>query len=141
EEKEGSSPLVRLLDNFAGIDVLHHDDNEGWEPFDQHNSGAMALNDYRRCLDMIFDDTPTDMAAVNALYTKTSKRPLAPFDKKNAIGFKTRLRPFHVPGPGFWRRRQNAKFRASAFESLRRNRVMAFVLVRQDVFRWALSKY
>lgn len=141
EEKEGSSPLVRLLNNFAAIDILHHEDNDGWEPFDQHNSGVMSLGTYRRCLDMIFDDTPTDMAGLNALYTRTAKCPLAAFDKANAVGFKTRLRPYQARGPRFWRDIHDARFRKIAFDALRRHRVLAFVLVRQDVFRWALSKY
>ena len=141
EEKEGSSPLVRLLDNFTEIDVLHHEDNDGWEPFDQHNSGAMSLGNYRRCLDMIYDDTPTDLAALNTIYTRTAKCPLAPFDKTNSVGFKTRLRPFHLRGPAFWRKIHYDRFNRTAFDVLRRHGVLAFVLVRQDVFRWALSKY
>jgi hypothetical protein len=34
EEKEGSTPIVRLLDNFNEIDIIHQPLNSGWEPFD-----------------------------------------------------------------------------------------------------------
>lgn len=37
EEKEGTSPLVRLLDNFERVSAVHHENAGGWEPFDQHN--------------------------------------------------------------------------------------------------------
>jgi hypothetical protein len=36
EEKEGTSPLVRLLDNFERVSVIHHENGGGWKPFDQH---------------------------------------------------------------------------------------------------------
>jgi hypothetical protein len=41
EEKEGTSSLVRLLDNFERVSVVHHKKGGGWEPFDQHNCATL----------------------------------------------------------------------------------------------------
>ena len=48
EEKKGTSPLVRLLDNYCGISVVHQTENRGWEPFDRTTAMNPAADSRRR---------------------------------------------------------------------------------------------
>jgi hypothetical protein len=139
QEKEGSTPIVRLLDNFDSIDIVHQVANGGWEPFDLNCSGPISSRDYSRCLELIYGDDSNYMDRLNAIYTRTAKNPLRPFNKDNSVGFKMRFRPQHsnrwlklLTGP---------RFRSSSIRCFRDNDVVVFVTVRQDVFRLALSKY
>lgn len=139
EEKEGSTPIVRLLDNFDSIDIVRQVSNTGWEPFDLHCSGPISSRDYSRCLELIYGDDRNYMDRLNAIYTTTAEYPLRPFNKDNSVGFKMRFRPQQsnrwlmlLAGPAF---------RRSSIKCFRDNDVVVFVTVRQDVFRWALSKY
>jgi hypothetical protein len=154
EEKEGTSPLVRLLNNFRRISVVHQVENSGWEPFDRHNCGPMSVRVLSRCLDRIFGEQPVDLDALNAIYTRTSRRPLAPIEPGCAVGFKMRFQPptrtpiFAPQIPG-WNRvssrflgeRQRRNFKHAMFDLLRRHGVFVFMAVRQDILRWGLSKY
>jgi hypothetical protein len=73
------------------------------------------------------------------VYTRTARHPLAAFDKSKSVGLKMR----------FWPQRDDVRlrwlltpvFRYYSSRAFRANNVVAFVTVRQDVFRWALSKY
>lgn len=75
-EKEGTSPLVRLLNNFEQISIIHQVDVIDWEPFDIHNRGAMTLGNLERCLDIIFSDDAIDFSQLNQIYTGTAKNVL-----------------------------------------------------------------
>lgn len=160
DEKEGTSPVVRLLDKFERVSVLHQIDNKGWEPFDRNNCGPMTRKAFRQCLDMIWGPEPVDMAALNRIYTRTSRRPLETFSKDNAVGFKMRFRPPYsafplarrLPAIGRFMQYKPASaklgrpFREPGFkrlmlEHLKRHDVLVFMAVRQDIFHWALSKY
>lgn len=139
EEKEGSTPIVRLLNNFNTIDIIHQVSNTGWEPFDLHCCGPISLRNYLRCLDLIYGDRRPYMRELNRIYTATARRPLRCFDKNKSVGFKMRFRPQRYSkrlssllGP-FFRHLTVDRFRA--------NGVVVFVTVRQDIFRWALSRY
>jgi hypothetical protein len=142
EEKEGSTPIVRLLDNFNVIDIVRqvpNNGNSGWEPFDLHCCGQLSMRNYLRCLDLIYSDQTPHMQELNTIYTARARSPLRPFDKNKSVGFKMRFQPQRTNerlrrllGPAFTRLSIN-RFRA--------NDVVVFVTVRQDVFRWALSKY
>ena len=61
-EKEGTSPLVRLLNNFEQISVVHQLDVNDWEPFDIHNRLAMTLSALAHCLDMILGGEAIDFS-------------------------------------------------------------------------------
>ena len=141
DEKEGSSPLVRALDNFDEIDVVHQVNKQGWEPFDPHNCGEISSKDYRRCLELIFNDQWDYIEELNHIYSKRATRALAPFDKRKSNGFKMRLRPQKRTRFRFHRKLLMRSIKRATFEILRAHHVVAFVLVRQDVFRLALSKY
>ena len=75
-EKTGTSPLVRLLDKFDLISILHQTNYTGFEPLDRHRCGRMTLRNLRKCLDIIFSDGPKDFERLNRIYMATAKRPL-----------------------------------------------------------------
>ena len=133
EQKEGSTPMIRLLDNFDSIDIVHQVSNRGWEPFDLHNAGEMPIKSYVRCMDLIFGPETPYMEKLNSIYTATSSRALETFDKHNNVGFKMRLRPHHHNKLLRWFRA--SEFRRKTFDILERHGVTVFVTVRQDVFR------
>jgi hypothetical protein len=153
-EKSGTSPLVRLLDKFEQITILHQENNTGFEPFDRHNCGRMPLRDLKKCLDMIFGCGPTDIDQLNSVYTKTAKRPLDIIDGEGAVGFKMR---FTAPNSDPLRMNgrfgasklltrsigqlHNRSFKKMMFDILKRHDVTVLMAVRQDVLRWGLSKY
>jgi hypothetical protein len=146
-EKEGTSPLVRLLHHVPGVAIVHQEGGAGWEPFDKHNCGTMRITDLIKCLEMIYSAEPVHMSKLNALYTKTASRPLASFEKEYAVGFKMRFRPaknLFMGFPSVIRRlpmRTVEVFRRRMFRLLKEYDVTVFIAVRQDVLRWALSMY
>jgi hypothetical protein len=153
EGKEGTSVLLRQLGNFDQISVVHNVGGEASsEPFDRHACGPMRLQDLVCCFDLIFGDAPLDMHRLNAIYTKTAKAPLKTIDKSRSVGFKMR---FHAPSRldrlrskvdhGLsrlsWERGSRRSFRSIMIDVLAEHDLTVFLAVRQDVLRWALSKY
>jgi hypothetical protein len=147
-EKEGTSPLVRLLNNFEQITIIHQINNKGWEPFDRHNCGHMSLRNLKRCLNIVFSKASTDFDRLNRIYTRTAKRPLERITGDGVIGFKMRFTP-----PKHLKTFSRGKlskmvakyhtrlFRRMMINLLQRNNVVVFLAVRQDLLRWGLSKY
>jgi len=148
--REGTSPLVRLLNNFEQVSIIHQVNNAGWEPFDSHNCGPMPLRSFERCLDIIFNKEPLDFKRLNQIYSRMAKRPLEEFKKDGVVGFKMR---FNAPRDNFpfmrvfspltrlSRKMTNRLFRRMMFNVLKRNDVVVFLAVRQDVLKFSLSKY
>src|SRR5690606_606590 len=111
----------------------------GWEPFELHSSGPIPLRSYLRCLDLIFGDQVPYMDELSTIYSATARWPLRPFDKSRSVGFKMRFRPQRASERvRRWLRRPFTHLTVNRF---RAHGVVVFVTVRQDVFRWALSKY
>ena len=155
-EKEGTSPLVHLLDRFHNVSILHQTENLGWEPFDRHNCGPMTTDNLVKCLDYIYRADPIIMDDINHVYMKTATRALESIDNKNAVGFKMRLRVIRknpiqrylasIPGVGralaaLINTRAHNAYVQKVISVLKKHDVQIFVAVRQDIFRWALSKY
>ncbi len=146
---EGTSALLRLLDNFERIAILHQVDDRGWEPFDRHNCGKMRLKRLERCLNIVFGTKPIDSERLNQIYTRAGALPLEASTGDLAVGFKMRFRPPRtvlrrsVLGrlSRFLNRPASWVFTRMMFRTLRRNHVVVFVAVRQDLLRWALSLY
>ncbi len=150
DEKEGTSPLVRLMDQVPGISVLHQTEDKGWEPFDTHSAGYMSVSNMEACFDIIFSRKNNDFDTLNEIYCRTSSRPLENVALEGAIGFKMRYNPhgLNLPFQKLTRRisRKSGIFNQRAYREmmlrvLKRHNIMVFIAVRQDVFRWALSKY
>jgi hypothetical protein len=129
DEKEGTTPIIRLLNNFPQVEVIRTMGE--WEPFDRHASGPMPLSSLRTCLDLVFSRTPVE--EINEIYQRTATRPLSPFRGDGSIGFKMR---FTAPAGA-----SEELFARMMLEVLARHDVLVFLAVRQDLLRWALSKY
>lgn len=143
-EKEGTSPLIRLLNNFEQISIVHQVKTQDWEPFDIHNRGAMPLRDLERCLDMVYNKQSINFKQLNQIYTRTAKKPLEEFSANEVTGLKMRLT---TPSQNslFWntlpKNFTDDAFKLMLFNVLKRNDVVVFIALRQDILRWALSKY
>lgn len=153
-EKEGTTALVTLLNNFKNISIVHQVNNQGWEPFNKHNCGSMTIRDFDYCLDMVLNDKPVDFEKLNQIYTKTAVRPLDNFSKNGVVGLKMR---FSSPQgynkhKGYINRILSknifldrllnpSSFKSVMFDLLKRNDVVVFLAIRQNLLRWGLSKY
>ena len=147
--------MMHMLDQFDDVNVVHQINNQGWEPLDAHTSGDLSVKSLTRLLDMIYGCKDISMSQINRLYTKTSKLPLCTFSNKHSVGLKMRLVPHQYVHPwtrtgwpswnAFWderlQRDYSVRFRAALLSRLAMHGVTAFITVRQDLLRWALSKY
>ena len=129
-EKEGSCALLQTLNNFNDIATI----SDFIEPFDRHmfvkneyGSGKdISKKDFLRCLSLIYDSSPNYMEKLNEIYTHHNEQATFSFSKEKSRGFKMRVRE---------------QWNDDLFEILKKYKVIAFVLIRQDFLRWALSKY
>ena len=143
---EGTSPLVRLLDNFDRVSIVHQVENSGWEPFDSHNCGPIKLEKLEQCLDLVFDPSGPDMAGINSIYSQRATRPLEVFDRRDAVGFKMRFLAPMLPGRlakadklvGPMRERS---FKKAMIDVFKRRDVSVLFAWRQDMLRLGLSNY
>ena len=143
DEKEGTSAIVRLLDNFGKISVLHHSSGSGWEPFDRHCCGKINSDDLFDCLNIIFSGGKIDFKCLNKIYRRSSKEDLSSFDSLNVSkGFKMRLKNPSAPA---WMKviplLANYNYRKRMFRLFKRHNIVVFIAIRRDLLRWALSKY
>ncbi len=152
--KEGTSPLIRLLDNFDRVSVLHHEGGGGLEPFDRHDCGPMSTRNLKKCLDIVLSGKTIDFDRLNQIYTKTAAKPFAVTGNNCTVGFKMRFTPpgnglFDTPGfkswkkwaPRAFRKYRRRSFRRMMLEVLKRNNPVVFFAFRQDLLRWSLSQY
>jgi len=129
-EKEGSCALVNTLDQFDQITII----SEFIEPFDRHmfvngphaRGQDISKKDFVKCLTLIYDGSENYLAELNSIYTSYGGDCQFTFQKGKHLGFKMRFR---------------RTWKTEIFSLLRDFDVTAFVLIRQDVLRWALSKY
>lgn len=135
EEKEGTTPLVHLLKNFSQVDIVQQENII--EPFDSHCCGQMPISRIKRSLDIIYGKENPDFTTLNMLYSKTAQGNLREFSRQNSVGFKMRFTPPAIKDKLFMRH----SFKRMMFDLLERKRVVVFLAVRQDILRWALSKY
>lgn len=139
DQKEGSTPILRLLNNFHEIEIVRQVSNSGWEPFDFHCCGPISMRSYLRCLDLIYGDQNPYLPELNSIYTTTARKALRTFDKGKSVGLKMRFRPQR---DNVWAHRLlKPAFEHYSIKRFRAHNLVVFVTVRQDVFRWALSKY
>lgn len=158
EEKEGSTPLVQTLNKFEQVSIVHTSTDTGdiqfWEPFERHNSGVMTTHEVMECFDILFATQQPDLTRLNKIYLKTARREISPIKSNTAIGFKKRPMPplqqitSEIEGNIFLKylnliqgKLQERHYLKEMIKTLKRNDVTVFCLVRQDILRWALSKY
>lgn len=129
-EKEGSCALVTTLDQFEQVTII----SDFIEPFDRHMfvnnphgpGHDITKKDFIKCLTHIYDTSEGHLEGLNALYGRYRSDCRFEFAKGTSLGFKMRFR---------------RKWKKDLFSLLKHHEVTAFVLIRQDVLRWALSKY
>jgi hypothetical protein len=151
--KEGTSHLMILLDQFTGVSIVHQTDGRGWEPFDWHLHQSLSINALMRYLNLVFAPGDGNAAKLNKIYTHTADRRLDHYDKSGAVGFKMR---FALPaergpvtrliarwGPDWLNqlRIDQRWYERRLLSLLVKHEVVVLFAVRQDLFRWALSKY
>jgi hypothetical protein len=152
--REGTTPLVSILNNFKQLNIVHRVDYMGYEPFEFANCGPMSAKDLKTCFELIYSNKPLDMVRLNEIYTKTAKKPLEAFDKSKSIGFKNRFslprKPlqmvskypksfkYFIFGIQMYRR---VRFEQLVIPILKKNHIMTFFAIRQNVLRLALSEY
>jgi hypothetical protein len=167
DEKEGTTALMSLLDKLPGITILRMDRGDGRtsaEPFDLHSCGRMAKADLKFCLDGLLGSRPVDPEAIQTRYGRTAKGRLIGISAQGVTGLKMRFRVLTLPWypdrlprlhrvlskvlPRFTRKLQDLSLRINLRDykklmtnMLKRSHPVVFLAVRQDVFRWALSKY
>lgn len=152
--KEGTSPLVRLLNNFNQISVFHQVNNSGWEPFDKHNSGSMTLKNLEKCLDIIYNKNSIDFQKLNDIYCKTATLPLEETKINGIVGLKMRYNnyrenPFYIKSFPYWNKLIRGviknysaiSYKHMLFDTFKKNNIVVFFPVRQDLLRWGLSRY
>ena len=155
DEKVGSTAMVQILDNFKGISIIHQDGLGGWEPFDCHCCGEISLRRLRKCFELIYSNNPSSQELLNYMYNKSATGRLVEFETAAPVGFKMRfgtkrrmatvLKVFrNVPVNSIKnmvikieRKLKNRML----YKFLKEYNIIVFTVVRQDVFRWALSKY
>lgn len=140
---EGTSAIVRYLNNFQEINIIHQDNGKGWEPFDEHNSGKIHLRDFLKCINLIFGRRPFNPDVLNGVYKKKSMFNLVNFSNDlGVVGFKMRYRSkdsiFRTLG---FERLNSFLFHRFFMRYLKKHGVVVFVMFRCDRLRWALSKY
>ena len=153
DEKEGTTNLVMLLDQFQGISVVRQVDKKGWEPFDWYKHRSLTPATLMQCLDLLFSPGEANKEKLNRLYLKSAKRALDDYDKAGSVGFKMRVNLPPEPGRAgrifdrlspAWIRKLNLAqrwFEYRLISILKKHRIVVLVAVRQDLLRWALSKY
>lgn len=139
QEKEGTTALSNLLSNINGVEYISHRTKQPLEPLNKHHCGEMKLNNYYKCINWIYNNEEEGFDEIDQIYFKSSGNHLAPVDKNKSVGFKLRLWP---PKKGKYHRLLTMPgFENSMINILKKNNVVVFLAVRQDIFRWALSKY
>jgi len=104
----------------------------------------MTLRDLERCLDMVFNGESINFNLLNQIYNRTAGSPLEEFSGNVVTGLKMR---FTTPGKNSLFRNKlpenftEDSFRRMMFNVLKRNDVVVFLALRQDILKWALSKY
>lgn len=129
-EKEGSCALVTTLDQFEQVTII----SDFIEPFDRHMfvndphgpGYDMSIEDFIKCLSLIYGSSEGYLEELNSIYGRYRSDCRFDFAKDTSLGCKMRFR---------------RKWKKELFSLLKRYEVTAFVLIRQDVLRWALSKY
>lgn len=119
------SHLKKLKDNISIV---------GFEPFDECHMRNKKIqpNDLKRMLDMLlkkeakFDENTNENVrnAIDKIYVKYRDDPFPEFDKSRSIGFKMRLKDWETIA-----------------EPIKNNDTVVFILLRENVFKWALSLY
>ena len=144
--------MVRWADRFECVQVIHHQNGRGWEPLEHYHLGLdVKQGEVEELLDLIYRH-PRDLESLCAAYRlKVPDRKLVPLVSGVSTGLKMRWRPprvFHagsdlldLPINRVFKRQRHHIYREYMLEMLLENGVVPMLAVRQNIFKWALSKY
>ena len=152
EEKEGTSAMMRRADRFANISIVHHDNGRGWEPLEPYQLGEdVKQHDIDELLSLIYSKPRNGEVLRKAYRKKVPNRQLVDLPSENAVGLKMRWKPprrvhfdkpwLDLPVNRILKTRRHRAYRDSMVATLHEHGVVPMLAVRQNIFRWALSKY
>ena len=144
--------MVRWADRFENINVVHHENGRGWEPVEPYHLGHNIRQ--KEIIDLLtrMYTSPRDMDGLRKAYAqKLPDRVLVPLNDNASVGLKMRWKPPRILHTGqrvvdvplnwaFKSHRQRQYFSAMV-ELMQRQDVVPMLAVRQNIFKWALSKY
>jgi hypothetical protein len=152
EEKEGTTAMMRWADRIDGLRVVHHTKDKGWEPMEPFVLGQdVTLDEVEGLMGAVYRQ-PRDMEALRSLYTrKVPDRELVELPGDCSIGLKMRWKPPRVfysglpildlPVNRLFKKVRGRRYHDSMVRILSGSNVVPMLAVRQNVFKWALSKY
>ena len=152
EEKEGTSAMMRWADRFENVRVVHHQNGRGWEPLEPYHLGFdVRQQEVETLLNLIYTQ-PRDFESLKAAYAeKVPERKLVSLPSDVSVGLKMRWKPPRVVHVGadaidlpvnrVFKRQRYRAYREYMAEMLHENNVVPMLAVRQNIFKWALSKY
>jgi hypothetical protein len=152
EEKEGTSAMMRWADCLENVQVVHHQNGRGWEPLEPYHLGFDVKQDeLEELLNLIYQRPRDTQSLVAAYRDKVPERKLVPLPSDVSVGLKMRWKPprtVHVgaevldlPLNRLFKRQRYRAYREYMVNMLHENGVVPMLAVRQNIFKWALSKY
>jgi hypothetical protein len=152
EEKEGTSAMMRWADRFEHVQTVHHQNGRGWEPLELYHLGYdVTQKELETLLNLIYQ-RPRDVQALRDAYRqKVPDRKLVALPSNVSVGLKMRWKPprvLHVgadvldlPVNRLFKRQRYREYREYMVNMLHEKGVVPMLAVRQNIFKWALSKY
>ena len=152
EEKEGTTAIMRWANRLPNVRVLHYTDDGGWEPLEPFKLGENVRHDEIQSLMQAIYLRPRNMEELRRRYAmKVPNQELVALPNNYSIGLKMRWTPprvfysglpiFDLPVNRIFKGYRYRRYYDSMVQTLSDAGVAPMLAVRQNVFKWALSKY
>ena len=152
EEKEGTTAIMRWADRLSQVRVLHYTDDGGWEPLEPFKLGQNVRHEEVQSLMRAIYARPRNMEDLRRRYAmKVPNQELVALPDECSIGLKMRWTPprvfysglsaFDLPVNRMFKGYRYRRYYDSMVQTLLDADVAPMLAVRQNVFKWALSKY
>lgn len=144
--------MMRWADRFEHVQTVHHQNGRGWEPLEPYHLGYDVTQEELETLLNLIYQRPRDVQALRDAYReKVPDRKLVALPSNVSVGLKMRWKPprvLHVgadvldlPVNRLFKRQRYRAYREYMVNMLHENGVVPMLAVRQNIFKWALSKY
>ena len=152
EEKEGTTAIMRWANRLSNVRVLHYADDRCWEPLESFMLGENVRREEIQSLMQAIYVRPRNMEELRRRYAmKVPDRELVTLPDNCSIGLKMRWTPprvfysglpiFDLPVNRICKEYRHRRYYDSMVQTLSDAGVAPMLAVRQNVFKWALSKY
>lgn len=152
EEKEGTTAIMRWANRLSNVRVLHYADDRCWEPLESFMLGENVRREEIQSLMQAIYVRPRNMEELRRRYAmKVPNRELVTLPDNCSIGLKMRWTPprvfysglpiFDLPVNRICKEYRHRRYYDSMVQTLSDAGVAPMLAVRQNVFKWALSKY